>query len=121
MKYQIVVTPETFHRFDKHNLEHICPPIVIEARSYDVAVEVANGIHKVVLARFKASVEESQGEECEVLYRKYAVEKDGRKGILHVRLRDIEKCPPINGNSCSILEFDRDIECIIKEIEECLA
>ncbi len=84
-------------------------------------MEVANGIHKVVLARFKASVEESQGEECEVLYRKYAVEKDGRKGILHVRLRDIEKCPPINGNSCSILEFDRDIECIIKEIEECLA
>jgi predicted dienelactone hydrolase len=121
MKYQIVITPETFHHFGKHDLEHICPPIVVEAGSYDVAIEVANGIDRVVRARFKASVEEPQGEECEVLYRKYTLEKEGRKGILHVKVRKLEECPPVDGNRCSVLEFDRDIHCIVDEIEECLA
>ena len=122
MKYDVVVMPETFHKFGKHNMEHICVPTVIENRSYDVAMEIVNGIDRVLRANFTITVEELEGDYCDVLYRKYTIEKDGRKGILHLRLRIVaEDCPPIDGNRCSVLEFERDIECIINEIEECLA
>lgn len=122
MKYDVVVIPETFYKFDKHNMEHICVPLVIEDRSYDIAMEIANGIDRVLRANFTVTVEEPEGDDCDVLYRKYTIEKDGRKGILHVKLRRIaENCPPIDGNRCSVLEFERDIECIVEAIEECLA
>ncbi|WP_456421499.1 hypothetical protein [Thermococcus sp.] len=121
MKYDVVIIPESFHRFDKHNLEHICVPIVIGDRSYDIAMEIVNGIDRVIRANFEASVEELEGDDCDVLYRRYTLEKDGKRGILHVKLRRIaESCPPLQGNRCSVLEFERDIECIVEAIEECL-
>ncbi|NJE53625.1 hypothetical protein [Thermococcus sp. 21S9] len=121
MKYDVVIIPESFHKFDKHNMEHICPPMVIGDRSYDIAMEIVNGVDRVIRANFNASVEELEGEDCDVLYRKYTLEKDGRKGIVHVKLRRIaENCPPVDGNRCSVLEFERDVECIVEAIEECL-
>jgi len=122
MKYDVVIIPENFHRFDKHNMEHICVPIVIEDRSYDIAMEIVNGIDRVIRTNFEASVEELEGDDCDVLYRRYTLEKDGKKGILHVKLRRIAgNCPPLQGNRCSVLEFERDVECIVEAIGECLA
>ncbi|WP_297066099.1 hypothetical protein [Thermococcus sp.] len=122
MKYDVVIIPETFHKFGKHDMEHVCVPLVIEDRSYDIAVEIVNGIDKVLRANFTVTVEEPEGDDCDVLYRRYTIEKGEKKGILHVKLRRIaENCPPIDGNRCSVLEFERDVECIVNEIKECLA
>lgn len=122
MKYDVVIIPESFHRFGKHNMEHICVPIIIGDRSYDIAMEIVNGIDRVIRANFEASVEELEGENCDVLYRKYTLEKDGKKGILHVKLRKVtDNCPSLEGNRCSVLEFERDVECIVGAIGDCLA
>ncbi len=122
MRYDVVIIPESFHRFDKHTMEHIYVPIVIEDRSYDIAMEAVDGIDRFIRANFKASVEELDGDECDVLYRKYIIEKDGKKGTVHIKLRKIaENCPSIEGNRGSILEFERDVDCIVRVIEECLA
>jgi len=122
VKYDVVIVPESFHPFDKHNIEHVCSPLIIEDRSYDIAMEIVNGVDKAIRANFEVSVEELEGEDCDVLYRRYTIEKDGRKGIVHVKLRKVtEDCPPIDGNRCSVLEFERDIECIVEAIKECLA
>jgi len=122
MKYDVIIIPESFYKSDKHNMEHICPPIVIGDRSYDIAMEIVNGIDRVIKANFNASVEELEGEDCDVLYRRYTLEKDEKNGIVHVKMRRIaENCQPIDGNRCSVLEFERDVECTVKAIEECLA
>ena len=121
MRYDVVVIPESFHRFDKHTLEHVCVPLVVGDRSYDIAMEIVNGIDRVIRANFEASVEELEGDECDVLYRRYTLEKGGKKGTVHVKLRAVGNCSPIEGNRCSVLEFERDVECIVKAIEDCLA
>ena len=122
MRYDVVVIPETFHRFDKHNIEHVCVPLITGDRSYDIAMEIVNGLHRVLEMKFSISFEELDGDECTELYRKYAVERDGKKATVHLKLRKRSAdCPPIHGNSCSVIEFERDIECIVRAIEECLA
>jgi hypothetical protein len=121
MKYDVVIIPESFHPFDKHKMEHLCVPLVIEDRSYDIALEVMNGVDKQIRANFEVSVEESNDDECTILYRRYSLEKNGRKAIVHVKLRKVaEDCPRISGNRCSVLEFENDIGCILRTIEECL-
>ena len=122
MKYDVVIMPETFHRFDKHNLEHICVPMVIEDRSYDIAMEILNGIDRVLKARFNVSVETPEGDDCDVVYRRYTVERDGKKAIVHAKLRRVgDDCPGIGGNRRRVFEFERDVEEVISEIEGCLA
>ena len=123
MRYDVVVIPESFHPFGKHKLEHVCVPLIVGDRSYDIAMEIINGIDRALRTNFKVeSYEEPEEDECDVLYRKYTVEKEGKKGIVHVKLRKIgEDCLPIDGNRCSVMEFERDIECMIKGVEECLA
>ena len=122
MRYDVVIIPESFHRFGKHNMEHICVPMVIEDRSYDIAMEILNGIDRVLKARFDVSVETPQGDDCDVVYRKYTVWRNGKKAIVHAKLRRIgEGCPGIIGNRCSVFEFERDIEEVISEIERCLS
>ena len=122
MRYDVVIIPETFHRFDKHNIEHICVPLVIEDRSHDIAMEILNGIDRVLKARFGVSVETLDGDECDIAYRKYTIEKDGKRAIVHAKLRKAGgNCPGISGNLHRVFEFERDIEEVIRQIEGCLA
>ncbi|WP_297476357.1 hypothetical protein [Thermococcus sp.] len=122
MRYDVVILPETFHKFDKHNIEHICVPIVIEDRSYDIAMEILNGIDRLLKARFDVSVETPEGDDCDIIYRKYTLEKDGKKAIVHAKLRRIgSDCPSISGNRRRVFEFERDVEEVISEIEGCLS
>jgi hypothetical protein len=122
MRYDVVIIPESFHKFGKHELEHVCVPLVIEDRSYDIAMEIFNGIDRVLRKNFNVKAEDLKGEECDALYRRYEIEREGKKGIVHLKLRKIEKeCEPVSGNRCSVIEFERDIECIIREVENCLS
>ncbi|WP_297420240.1 hypothetical protein [Thermococcus sp.] len=121
MRYDVIIMPETFHKFDKHNLEHICVPMVIEDRSYDIAMEILNGIDRVLKARFNVSTDTPEGDDCDVVYRKYTLEKDGKKAIVHTKLRRMgSDCPKISGNLRSVFEFERDVEEVVREIEGCL-
>lgn len=122
MGYEVVIMPETFHKFDKHNIEHICVPIVIEEESYDIAVGILEGIDRVLKARFDVSVETPEGDDCDTVYRKYTVEKDGKKATVHVKLRRAgSDCPGISGNRIRVFEFERDVEEVVREIEGCLS
>ena len=122
MRYDVVIIPESFHRFGKHNMEHVCVPIVIEDRSYDIAMEILNGIDRLLKARFDVSIETPEGDDCDILYRKYTLEKDGKKAIVHAKLRRIgSDCPGISGNRRRVFEFERDVEEVISEIEGCLS
>ena len=121
MKYDVVIVPETSHKFDKHNIEHICVPIVIEDRSYDIAVELLNGLDRALRARFEVSLETPEGDDCDIVYRKYQIKRDGKSAVVHAKLRKSgENCPQPRGNLLKVLEFERDIEEIIREIEGCL-
>ncbi|ASJ00155.1 hypothetical protein [Thermococcus gorgonarius] len=122
MKYEVVVIPESFHPFGKHNMEHICVPMVIEGRSYNVAMEVLNGIDKAIMSKFNVTFEEVKGDDCDIVYRKYELNKDGKTGIVHVKLRKVTgECGKANGNRIEVFEFERDIQSIIEEIENCLS
>ena len=122
MRYDVVIIPETFHRLGKHNIEHLCVPIVIEDRSYDIAMEILNGLDSILRDRFMVSAEDLEGDDCDILYRKYTLEKGGKKAIVHVRMRGAEEnCPPIRGNVHRVFEFERDVEEVISEIEGCLS
>ena len=121
MKYDVVIVPETFHKFDKHNIEHICVPIVIEDRSYDIAVELLDGLDRALRARFEVSLETPEGDDCDIFYRKYRIKGDGKSAVVHAKLRKSdENCPQPRGNLLKVLEFERDIAEIISEIEGCL-
>ncbi len=119
MGYNVVVIPESFHKFGKHDIEHVCVPIVIGGGSYDTSMEVVNGIDRVLKAEFQVkSVEEPEGDDCTALYRRYTLKGEGGDLIVHVKLMG-EDCGKIAGNRCSVLEFERDIYCIVKELGNC--
>jgi hypothetical protein len=122
MEYSIVVTPETFHKFDKHNMQHVCVPMVIGNSGIDVAMEVFNGILKAVEARFEVEKVSEEKDECDEIHTLYKLRSGEKEGLLHIRLRKVTPdCPLISGNRCSIFEFERDIECVVDGIEECLS
>jgi hypothetical protein len=122
MEYSVVITPETFHKFDKHNMQHVCVPMVIGNSGIDIAMEVFNGILKAVEARFELEKISEEKDECDEIHVVYKLKSGEKEALLHIRLRKATpECPPIRGNKCSIFEFERDIECVVDGIEECLS
>jgi len=122
MRYEVVLTPETFHKFGKSDNQHVCTPMIIPERSMDVAMELLNGIEKALERRYNSvKMEERPKDECELVHRVYTIEEERGKVVVHARIRQPgPECPEIDGNRCTILEYERDIHCIIEAIDGCL-
>lgn len=121
MKYEVVITPGFIEKDAKGEFPHVCTPIIITDRSYDVAMELVEGIENVLKKRFSCRELESVPDICSVLVKKFEFSKNGSKGFVIVKIKKAGKeCPPAEGNVCSVFEFERDIECIVDEVEECL-
>ncbi len=121
-RYDVVIIPETVHRLQNHTMEHVFSPLVIGDRSRDIALELADGFERALMGRFKVEKKEKSPDECDVKRITYRV-KDGEREILvHLRIRKSgEGCTHIEGIHCDIIEYERDIACLLDVIRECLS
>ncbi len=121
-RYDVVIIPETVHKFQNHSMEHVCSPLIIGDRSEDIAMELADGFERALMSRFEVKKEEMNPDKCDIKHVKYTVKEGDREIIVHLHIRRAaEDCPRIEGIHCSIIEYERDIDCLIGVIEECLS
>ncbi|NPA47482.1 MAG: hypothetical protein GXO14_02405 [Thermococci archaeon] len=121
-RYDVVIIPETIHKFQNHDMEHVFSPLVIGDRSEDIAIELAEGFERALMSRFQVEKEELQPDECDIKHVRYRVSDDGRSVIVHLHVRKAaEGCPRIEGIRCNVIEYERDIACLLDVIKECLS
>jgi len=121
-RYDVVIIPETVHDFQNHDMEHVFSPLVIGDRSEDIAIELAEGFERALMGRFQVEKEELQPERCDLKHVRYRVKDKNKELIVHLHIRRVEEnCPRIEGIRCNVIEYERDIACLLDVIEECFS